>query len=361
MFSKRKNLYQKYINLFESEEFLDLPISLMSGGRLGVILLMGFIHNRKLGNINIENFFENIEYIFEEIDFEDFTLNSGLLGLVFTGKIEINGAKLDHIFKDEFDNLKYVVNNKTMQILNVNNYDYLDGYLGLFLVYYILNNENKKALINKIVSDFSDLNNIPRDRNGKINLGYAHGISGVLFIIFKLYKFEGNLTLRELLFKYYNFLISELNYKRQNSSFNNYYKEEVNSRLGWCYGDLSILFVLQHINKEFEINDSIIGKAINKTLERIAVDHTLVQDTFACHGSHGLTILYEQLYTLTDNDNYLLRSKYWDSSLEANLDLETFNESFISEKHSILSGYPSILFYNNNHKCKMWLELLLLQ
>lgn len=86
----------------------------------------------------------------------------------------------------------------------------------------------------------------------------------------------------------------------------------------------------------------------------------MVVDSFACHGSQGLMILYEKLYELTGNFELLLQSKYWDSQINVNLNIKDFKENFKNEKHSILSGFPSLLFYNKNYKCKLWQELLLL-
>src|SRR5699024_10935192 len=90
-------------------------------------------------------------------------------------------------------------------------------------------------------------------------------------------------------------------------------KEQIGSRLAWCYGDLGIGMALyitaRHLN-----NTDIERKSIDilgSTISRRTQDITGVVDACFCHGTCGIGHIYNRLYNYTNISMFKDASIYW--------------------------------------------------
>lgn len=87
----------------------------------------------------------------------------------------------------------------------------------------------------------------------------------------------------------------------------------LSNRLAWCYGDLNQVMLFYKAGrildkKEYVDYGHIFGMA---TLSRKNEISTGVRDSAFCHGSSGLAYLYLNLYTQSQEDNYLKAYEFW--------------------------------------------------
>lgn len=216
---------------------------------------------------------------------------------------------------------------------NVNDYDFLHG--GLGMAYYFLSFESaysSKAIV-KFINVLDDTKEL--DANGgykwrseiytkmetigmAYNLGMAHGMASLIVFlslcIRKCVYVEKTLPLLEGLI---NFYLNNKNPENYVSSYS-FWKligqnEFSESRLGWCYGDVGISNAL--IQASVVLGDSSLEsyacEIMNKTLKRISSVDEHVIEANICHGTSGLSFMYNSFYQITHDDRYKQASLYW--------------------------------------------------
>jgi hypothetical protein len=151
------------------------------------------------------------------------------------------------------------------------------------------------------------------------NLGIAHGIPGILLFLRKLHL--ANIkkdAVSDIIIKASNFLLSQKHsLKTHKSFFYNVCTDSFgrNSRLGWCYGDMSVgysLFMtssLDGIERE-DVKENAYDILANTTERRNLSDIGIV-DAGLCHGTSGIAHIYNRLYHKTSEIKFRDAALYW--------------------------------------------------
>ena len=153
------------------------------------------------------------------------------------------------------------------------------------------------------------------------NLGIAHGIPGIILFLQKLYRLGiEKERIADILTKATNFLfIQKHSLETHKSYFYNISSDSpqigIDSRLAWCYGDLSVAYALYKATSIDGIGSSGIKKEVieilSNTTRRISLQETGVIDAGLCHGTSGLAHIYNRLYHQTGMLEFKKASLYW--------------------------------------------------
>ncbi len=280
--------------------------------------------------------------------------------------------------------------------LHENKFDFLYGYLGManyLLESEFCSKEIKKSVSDKVIStlDLSKVNNYSncyswinyfelnyislRDRkeNGScpINLGFAHGISSIIMILSKIYKFENSIC-KDLIIKAVKF-IESMQFKNQIYCFGRY-SDSINTNsttLSWCNGDLGIGYSI--IYAGIAINDPALlrfGKSIVNNTLKINLDNSRVFNGCLCHGIIGISMIYFKCYILTGDINYLYKFIYWkceylkflnndNLNLMANFNIIKNHNNNLQDHYTGITGILSTYNFLENLKLPYWSKFVL--
>jgi len=192
----------------------------------------------------------------------------------------------------------------------------------------------------------------------QVDLGLAHGISSVLKFCIECYKAgvcpEDALQTGSAII---SFLMSSVKPDTSHSFFPNEIgagDDQFNSRIGWCYGDLSIAFILYQAGITFRkenITRFALG-VLQKTTQRQSPKETMIYDAGICHGSAGAAHIYNKMWHSTGDTLFKQAADYW---IEQTLDFARYHEGTISyekynpdkskparEEHGLLEGAAGI-------------------
>jgi len=222
-----------------------------------------------------------------------------------------------------------------IMLLNKNEYGFFNGAISIGLYFYnsyLLGNENCKKYLEHFVDllyntriekdntiGWTDIINYETNERG-YNLGIAHGIPGVLLFLKKLY--HANIKrdiVAELIIKASNFLLLQKHsLKTHKSFFHNTYSEfssGSDTRLGWCYGDLSVGYALLAVSslngiERKDVKENALDILINTT-GRTNVRDSRTIDAGLCHGAAGIAHIYNRLYHQTSEPEFRNAAMYW--------------------------------------------------
>jgi len=335
--SKIKELVKHSINILKSEN--ELLASYCSG-------LAGFgFYLLKLKESNLflekdeDNFSGEIEGILVEIDeileeqikiylLEDnYDILHGLvgLGLYF---LERDNLTLTNVIVEELDKIKIVKNNQ----ISWTKYDKYKNYSTV----YDMGNAHGNASILYFLSKITARN--------KPDIKVNELIKGlIIFYLENAQKIEGNIN------SYYPSHIKA-------DKFNLGTHEPENSRLAWCYGDLGVLHTLlvsSLLINENEIYNNVVEKLENVVKRRSLVDYVDFDAGF-CHGTSGIAIIFNNIYTLTGKSIFLEASEFWVNQTLKRKDNETNSIAVLGynfpinndteQQLTLLEGLSGVLF-----------------
>lgn len=253
----------------------------------------------------------------------------GLAGLGWTLNIlkENNLADIDTSeFSEVFDPIIF---GSSLLDVKRNYYDYLHGGFGTIL-YAIDNKTNHEAneFLKNITNAMLDIATITDEycywtddnflkKTSKdqiiINLGFAHGNSGIINLMIELYDATKDDRLPEVIEKGINFLLSTKLDAGKNSMFPTTAGSEEQSRLGWCYGDLGFALTFLKAGKVFN-KDSWRNQAIEIAqfnCNRKDLSKNAIYEGGICHGSAGLTLFFKEFYEETSDNKFLDVADFW--------------------------------------------------
>jgi len=259
------------------------------------------------------------------------------------------------------------------KFLEMGHYDFLNGYLGVY--YYFLENDFeydersknlKSVIVEKVINKLYDTAIIDgkkiswksyTNRNSSImgvNLGLAHGLPSIIMLLLKTYASKKDHKVRSLIvgaIEYLKAVQSSYDNDALYSSFiydGEYINESSGSRLAWCYGDLGVGLSFNKVGMELKIDD-ITNRSLmifEMTISRKATELNGVYDASFCHGSSGLTFIYNKIYEKTNLPDYKLSCQYW---LNQTLDIINksdykawFHSTGYRLEHGILEGVSGI-------------------
>ncbi len=307
-------------------------VSLM-GGISGMILLQStlsqYFHDKQLKKEMYENI-SRLIYLLENEETLTFTFCDGIAGVGWLF-IYLKDKKLIEIDVDEFlDEIDVTLSNLIDLLISDENYDFLNGLVGIGIYFlkrkkYDVVKRMISSLYSKISDEFIEIKFVNKNFNGNryYDFGLAHGNAAILFFISKCYSLN---ILRTKCFKIIKGMVKFFfNNIQSNDSIaifpykipSEQYKKDKTiqfCRLGWCYGDLSILHTLLLVS--IWINDKKLNKRVlemlkNKTSNRKSIKQTLINDAGFCHGAAGVGYIFYKLYKLTGEKIFLYTSTFW--------------------------------------------------
>ncbi|MCJ8270994.1 MAG: lanthionine synthetase C family protein, partial [Psychrosphaera sp.] len=147
----------------------------------------------------------------------------------------------------------------------------------------------------------------------EINLGLAHGTTGVIALLSKAVKKQVLLTqTAPLLQSACDWLLAQKNDDQAQGYFSYNSLKQCQSRLGWCYGDLSNAYVLYKAGLVLE-NKALADAALSialATCER-KKDQSGMVDASICHGSAGIMFMYQRLFFYSGDEYFEEAAQYW--------------------------------------------------
>jgi lantibiotic modifying enzyme len=354
----RQDIMNK-LHQIESELSAEGPANLsLYSGAMGQAMFYIHLYELTDNEIFLENAQRLIADSIEKLAEADLihTLAGGFTGIAWT----VNYFAKKGYLEDDVDNLFEDVDNYIYQAgrknLSDGIYDFLHGGLGpVLFALDRLPAQNATSFIEDAVMAIDAIKQeddngykwidtfSPGDDNIKFNFGLAHGMPGIILMLLKIYS-QGQCQAKtaDLVRGAIRWM---LHYKNGKSEFISLYPsyvyrdkentpDNLNSRLAWCYGDLSIAWMFWYA-----------GKILNEPLwqqEALAImDHALKRDeplhnvnldAAFCHGAAGLAHLFGKFYRETNDSRYLERSTFW---IDKTLALSKFPET--------LSGYKSFM------------------
>lgn len=182
------------------------------------------------------------------------------------------------------------------------------------------------------------------------DLSLAHGAAGILYFLGRCYEVNvKKVECQRLIDGIMTFLMNNLQDESTVGSYfgsrftcDNYLlnkKEVATSRVGWCYGDLTILYTMLYIARIF--NDRALNLAtlerLKTTAKRVLKESTFVRDAGFCHGSSGNAFIYHDLYLKTDVVEFKHARDFWIEETLAYLK----NPAEIDPKYVFIGGADS--------------------
>lgn len=350
----------KYLDVLENNTQNIKSIGLHTGFA-GVVLFFLYAFKAKIiektkVTFVLNKFFERINN--EEINY---SLAEGLIGI---------GLVIQEFMKEEFLGLEYenflnsidnITNPITVSMFENNRYDYLHGGLGGidYLLerdkisnQHIINKSLNYFLKNKITDDFgiSWESVVDRERGAKSSeihrpLGAAHGQASILHILTKLYE-KSYLKDKNVILSLSNWILLQQHFDcSQNTIFpprliNDDFTKRP-SRLGWCTGDLGILYPLFLSSKKMKF-DNINRRVVNMLIHTCQIrdlKSCVVIDNGVCHGIAGIAHIYHKLYLETSIETFSQAFYYW---LEILLEQRKELIDNLPDKYDMNSGIAGI-------------------
>ncbi len=289
--------------------FSDLPVH----------FYQQFSYLRNLGslsliaNFDIEKTEELLAKFYEQIEEAPY-IQPDIYGLSSLGILLNYLTKVDENrfreYEDEFiDDFSLVMLEASQAMAERLEYDTFTGLVCL-LNFFILTEQEENTL--KVTDLLQNVTQKLYEKNELNNLGISHGVCGIVAIMAKSIIFlEKKQTTNNILVKYKDTLELITNHViNQKEKIGNfcfpYTIGGENSRLAWCYGDLSVCIALtwaaQILPNKTEIDEIIkdtIHNAINiKDTDRCykTQEQTKEFDLGLCHGVSGVYLVFKRLY-----------------------------------------------------------------
>lgn len=233
---------------------------------------------------------------------------------------------------------------------NISNFDPLHGSIPK-LLYFINSTDKQREEIEPIINDF--LNSLYENRieintgflwkypygkeNKIIDLGIAHGVSGILSFLLRLKALNYQNQYLDILIKGILKSISSFKNKIKCGSIypstisENSDKIRATSRLAWCNGDLGIAHTLLYASKVLK-DDSlynevleIMGAIVHRKISTSNIVHYedySFFDTGFCHGIGGIVYTLQKINQDLNDDFITKRIDYWEKQLMSNLEIQ---------------------------------------
>ena len=154
------------------------------------------------------------------------------------------------------------------------------------------------------------------DKTGadEFNLGLAHGVVGIIAALLSgLDCGDCRAHISLLLSKSCDWLIQQHHVQPERLSyFATCAGESGYSRLGWCYGDLTIALTLARVGDALQRRDYIeFAQQVALAGAKRQVSEAMVKDAGFCHGSAGLALIFKKLYQQFNDDALLEATHFW--------------------------------------------------
>lgn len=144
--------------------------------------------------------------------------------------------------------------------------------------------------------------------NGYYNMGVAHGIPGIIHFLSEVSAndFIDVDRVKTLLHGAMDWLIAHARPKGSASRFTSWFvpgRDQTDSRMAWCYGDLGILAVLLQVSRRAERRDwqhfaqELLDHCLSWPVEKAGIG-----DAPLCHGASGVAHIFNRIYQQEGDD-----------------------------------------------------------
>ncbi len=374
-------------NNFKETENMDL----LSGYAGVAIFKVNYIKHFHSDSESIDNSFL-LEPIHKFEAFQNLTNSSpnfcgGISGILWYIKYLNRFDVLDINCDDIISSFKSYLLDTTLNYIDEDNLDFFYGACGIFMVLMEYNalskNEieeiEKRILLKeiKIGSTGSTFFFKFKEKVDSYDIGMAHGLCALISIFS---KYTHNSALKNVISSSLNFIISNKNKNNQFSLFPYSVAKEfderkdANSRLAWCYGDLSIALTFWHAGNAFNKAE---WKLEAETImlhcaKRRDLKENSIEDGAICHGTSGIAHIFNCFFKETKIKEFDDARWYW---LEQTLQMAKFDDGLAGYKslhgngwqnnYGLLEGISGIGlvlmgFLNDNKNDVNWDDCLLL-
>ena len=276
------------------------------------------------------------------------TFCSGISGLAWTCEhLEQNGF-IDRDNISVFKDLDAYLLSCMEKDLEMKNYDYLHGGLGVGYYFLSKRSPNKKYIqslylgLQKAAIEGKDdaikwESIMPESGKTIFNISLSHGMSSIVVVLTKLTKLYPNVVLiKTLLLNTISYILQQQLSNPTVSYFPSFSLESDEilhpSRLGWCYGDLGIAQAL--LQAAIALGNKWHERAAIEILlhncDRRDLNENRVIEAGLCHGASGISHIFNRLYHNYQIDAFKEASVYW---MEKTLEMSYFSDG--------LAGYKS--------------------
>ena len=153
-----------------------------------------------------------------------------------------------------------------------------------------------------------------KETSKEYNLGFAHGVPGIIMALLPsldIPYLKSKST--RLVLGACNWLVSQKKENKDSTSYFSYYVGDTSdSRLGWCYGDLTIALTLLRVGKKLD-NTELINEAKNIAYKASLrdVEEAGVKDAGVCHGSVGILFIFMLIHKESPDQRIKQTIEYW--------------------------------------------------
>ena len=283
-------------------------------GEGGVCLFYAELYKQLNDTIALNKLDSSLSGILENLStIHYYTFCDGLAGIIwlctFLEEQDLFAEPINGLFAEH----KNAIRECAIADLKQNNWDFLHGTSGTLLCL-----KEDYSFHHAFISHFFALKDSIIDSflyPRQTNLGVAHGIGGLLALLNHISRWSSNeidtnMLSNQIIDVYLN---NYHDFKKDGYYFDSFLGMNTKSRLAWCYGDLSLAWVLFKsaiISNNKQLIDFSLEIAVNST-QRKSIDDTFLKDSCVCHGSSGLMLLYKKFYLYTKIDSFLESSNYW--------------------------------------------------
>ncbi|WP_430905409.1 lanthionine synthetase C family protein [Maribacter sp. 2-571] len=276
-------------------------------------------------------------------------ISEGFNHLSYCSGLSGMGWTLDHLamegFLDEdmdsfLTQIDLPIFNEMISTLKQGNYDFLHGAIGH--AYYFLNRyrstgsktlkSNYKKKLSRFLVEFERISEKDGTnmikwpvRSGDLNdsknydLGLSHGMASIISFLTRLYQIDD--FKRKTAYLLNGAVEYILQCKNEDSGLVSLFPTSVSaknnssreSRLAWCYGDLGIGFALYSASKILERNmlkeNSL--EILRHCVGRVGSHNSGVRDASICHGSFGISQIFNRLFKDTGEVTFKNAARYW--------------------------------------------------
>lgn len=273
----------------------------------------------KLENQCIQDIFEG--------KFKDMSYCNGLSGILSVFN-HLEEEKLSAISIKDIDNVSIPYLWRHIQhLMDEKKYDFLYGVMGIIQPFFFFNKGHDyihqvlKRIYNSVEKK-GDIISFPFNNyftnEKEENLSISHGLVSVINFIIKAFKYKIDIEicndLLEGLIKYIK--KQKIDHIKYNAYYPNFAIKDQPiraSRLGWCYGDLSIALMYWEAGK-VKKNPSWKQEAIeilDFATNRLDLEQNQIQDACICHGTSGIAMIFNRMFYETNFQRYKDARDYW--------------------------------------------------
>ena len=279
-----------------------------------------------------------------------FSYSSGYAGIFYLFHFLQEKKFISLDFSDAEEAVENYVIKHARNCMQLNDYDYLHGSLGLAL-YFLKKNPNHPFLSEFIdflyqKAEKDSLNHTVKwktpwstERIYDYHLSLSHGMTSMVIFLCRLLKSESFSTSNECLTMLKDcmnyILLQEIDLVQFGSYFPNKSLETnpspIQSRLAWCFGDLGIASALWQSGitvKNRQWQDKAI-KIMEYAAQRVTWDQTYVNDCGLCHGSAGVAMVFRRFYLDTHKEIFYNAWIHW---IDFTLNYQRFDDGLAGFK-----------------------------